>query len=138
MYPMISVKGTQVPKRCIQKQLTDECPPMRDLNSEEQKWSVYDLLCRDADVFSNGPEDLGRNVGSTKLMKQYPRRLPFAERNVASQAVSDMHQQGKIKPSSPWSSPVVLVKKKDASDSVWIIENSIQQRVKVLPFASNR
>ena len=92
----------------------------RDLNAEGQIWEVYDLFCRNADVFSKGPKYFGRanvvrhgiNVRSTEPIKQHPRRLPFAKRNVSSQEVSDVYQQGIIEPSSsPWWSPVVLVKK---------------------------
>ena len=49
-------------------------------------------------------------------IRQPPRRLPLAKRNETDQAVTEMLQQGIIEPSSsPWCSPVVLVKKKDGS-----------------------
>ena len=83
---------------------------------------LYDLLFEFSDVFSEGSHDLGRtdfvqhqiNTGVAAPIRQAPRRLPLARREEAASAVQEMYQQGVIEPSaSPWSSPVVLVKKKD-------------------------
>lgn len=47
---------------------------------------------------------------------QPSRRLPLVVREDAAQVVDDMLKQGVIEPStSPWASPIVLVKKKDVS-----------------------
>ncbi|CAB4012519.1 Retrovirus-related Pol poly from transposon, partial [Paramuricea clavata] len=55
-------------------------------------------------------------TGSAKPIKQPPRRLPLAKRDVACQAVDKMLKDGVIEPStSPWSSPVVLVAKKNGN-----------------------
>src|ERR1700729_1521302 len=49
-------------------------------------------------------------------LKQPPRRIPLAKREEVEEMLEDMQNQGIIEPSqSPWSSPVVLVKKKDGS-----------------------
>ena len=86
--------------------------------------SVYRLLCEYAHLFSKGPEDLGRtdivkhriDTGNAPPIRQTPRRLPLAKREEASQAIRDMREQGVIEPStSPWASPIVLVRKKDGS-----------------------
>ena len=83
---------------------------------------LYDLLFEFSDVFSEGSHDLGRtdfvqhqiNTDVAAPIRQAPRRLPLARREEAASAVQEMYQQGVIEPSaSPWSSPVVLVKKKD-------------------------
>ena len=75
-------------------------------------------------MFSKGPDDIGRtsfvkhkiNTGDAKPIKQVPRRLPYSKRENTCQMISDMQEQGVIEPStSPWTSPVVLVKKKDGS-----------------------
>ena len=94
-----------------------------DLNNNE-KASVADLLCRFEDVFSRGPEDLGRatgvrhsiNTGDASPLKQPPRRVPISRREEITKTIADMEKQGIIEPStSPWCSPVVLVRKKDGS-----------------------
>ena len=56
------------------------------------------------------------DTGTDSPVRQPPRRLPLAQREEARKAVEEMHQQGIIEPSNnPWSSPVVLVEKKDGS-----------------------
>ena len=73
------------------------------------------------DVFNDG---LGHtsvlshhiNTGNSAPIRQYPRRLPYHYRGEVDQQVKDMLQQGVVQPStSPWASPVVLVKKKDGT-----------------------
>ena len=49
-------------------------------------------------------------------LRQPVRRLPLAKREEAEKAVQEMREQDVIEPSaSPWSSPIVLVNKKDGS-----------------------
>ena len=90
-----------------------------DLTAEEAR-QLYDLLHEFSDVFSESSHDLGRtdmvkhliNTGGAAPIRQPPRRLPLAKREEAIGAVKEMYKQGVIEPSaSPWSSPVVLVKK---------------------------
>ena len=75
-------------------------------------------------MFSKSSSDVGRtdivqhriDTGTARPLKQPPRRLPLAKRDVACQAIEDMQREGIIEPStSPWRSPVVLVTKKDGS-----------------------
>ena len=55
-------------------------------------------------------------TGEPPPIRQYPRRLPYHVREEVNRQVNDMLAQGVIQPStSPWSSPIVLVKKKDGS-----------------------
>ena len=87
-----------------------------------QKDALYALLHDYADIFSQGPKDLGQtdlakhwiDTGNAPPLRQAPRRFPLSNREEAQRAIQEMHQQGLIEPStSPWSSPIVLVKKKD-------------------------
>eukprot|EP00794_Sanderia_malayensis_P014447 gene14447-biopygen11547 len=56
------------------------------------------------------------DTGESVPIRQYPRRLPYHYRAEVDRQVNDMLHQGVIQPStSPWASPVVLVKKKDGS-----------------------
>ena len=73
-------------------------------------------------IFFLGPKDLGQtdlaqhriDTGDAPPLRQPPRRLPLSKREEAQRAIQEIHQQGLIEPStSPWSSPIVLVKKKD-------------------------
>ena len=54
------------------------------------------------------------NTGDHTPIRQQLRRKPFALQCDVDQMVGDMLEQGVIQPStSPWASPVVLVRKKD-------------------------
>ena len=103
------------------KPLWDSCRP--NLSDGEQN-RVSDLLLKYIDVFAKSKTDMGRtdivqhkiNTGSAQPIKQPPRRVPYAKRDEAAQEVQRMLDTGVIEPSnSPWSSPVVLVTKKDGS-----------------------
>lgn len=53
------------------------------------------------------------DTGNAKLIKQRPRRVPLALSDEERMAVQQMKEQGVIRESnSPWSSPIVLVRKK--------------------------
>ncbi|KAK3878771.1 hypothetical protein Pcinc_016582 [Petrolisthes cinctipes] len=80
------------------------------------------VQCKLSDVFSQGDMDLGRtalvkhsvNTGNSSPVKQAPRRVAPAKREEMQQAVESMAALGLIERSdSPWSSPIVLVEKKD-------------------------
>ena len=90
----------------------------------EQKQALERVLCEYADVFSQGDHDLGRtslvkhtiNTANHAPIKQPPRRVAPAKREEMQRLVEEMAAQGVIERSdSPWSSPVVLVGKKDGS-----------------------
>lgn len=85
---------------------------------------VLNFLSDFADVFFKNSEDIGHtnivehtiNAGEIYPMKQPARRMPAVKRVEAARRITDMHERGIIEPStSPWSSPVVLVRKKDGS-----------------------
>lgn len=77
-----------------------------------------------ADVFALNDDDMGRtdivqhriDTGNAIPIRQTPRRLPLAKQQEAELLIKKMERDGVIeKSSSPWSSPVVLVLKKDGS-----------------------
>ena len=91
---------------------------------DQDKEKVAEVLTCFQDVFSKGSHDLGRATsvkhdivtGDATPVKQPPRRIPVSRREEAFKAIEDMEKQGIVEPStSPWSSPVVLVRKKDGS-----------------------
>lgn len=94
------------------------------LLEDDEKLTLACALMTYENIFSKGKEDIGRtglvkhtiDVGQARAIKQPPRRLPFAKRQVEKEEVNRMLQQGVIEPStSPWASPVVLVTKKDGT-----------------------
>ena len=87
---------------------------------DQYKEKVAGVLRRFQDVFSKGTDDLGRATsvkhdivtGEATPVRLPPRRIPVSKRE-AFKAIEDMEKQGIVKPStSPWSLPVVLVRKK--------------------------
>lgn len=89
-----------------------------------QKNNLTNLLDEFSDIFSSGPEDLGRtgivkhhiDTGSHPPIKQPPRRVPMHQQETMHKHVEEMLQHSVVKPStSPWASPIVLVKKKDGT-----------------------
>ena len=56
------------------------------------------------------------DTGSSHPIRQPARRLPLHKRAEADTLLKDTLEKGVIEPSSsPWTSPIVLVKKKDGS-----------------------
>ena len=77
-----------------------------------------------ADVFAMDSGELGStelvthtiDTGESPPIKQPARRVPFALHQAVDEMVEKMLSQGVVEPShSPWSSPVVIVEKKDGS-----------------------
>ncbi|GBO44456.1 hypothetical protein AVEN_98108-1 [Araneus ventricosus] len=97
--------------------------------NEEQRTAVRKLLNEFQDLFSTCDVDVGRcnmtqhriNTGDHPPIKQYPRRLPLPRKEEAEHLVKEMVDNGVIEESSgPWSSPIVLVKKKDGSTRFYV------------------
>ena len=93
------------------------------LNPDERS-QLARLLTDFADVFAVSSDDLGHtslvthqiNTGSSQPIRQPARRLPLHKRVETDTLLKDMLKKGVIEPSSsPWTSPIVLVKKKDGS-----------------------
>jgi len=82
------------------------------------------FLADNHDVFSLEEGERGEtsllameiDTGDAPPRKQPPRRMPFLVREEVARQLKNMQQNGVIQPSnSPWSSPVVMVRKKDGS-----------------------
>ncbi|XP_038064919.1 uncharacterized protein LOC119735292 [Patiria miniata] len=85
---------------------------------------LAELLTEFAGAFTGPDGKLGQteltrhtiNTGTATPIRQPPRRLTIHKRQEADRQVKQMLQDGVVEPShSPWSSPVVLVRKKDGS-----------------------
>ena len=91
------------------------------VSSTEQE-ALEELLLQNNDVFALSNDELGTtevthsiDTGVHPPIKQPLRRIPYALRQTVDE-MDDMLRQEVIQPtSSPWGSPVVLVKKKDGS-----------------------
>ncbi|KAK2577752.1 hypothetical protein KPH14_011855, partial [Odynerus spinipes] len=92
--------------------------------SKDQRTSFAAILKEFADVFARDSGQVGQcdlvqhkvNTQGHVPTKQAPRRLPFHRRAEVEELLAKMEEQGVIEKSkSPWSSPIVLVKKKDGS-----------------------
>ncbi|VDI34534.1 Hypothetical predicted protein [Mytilus galloprovincialis] len=58
----------------------------------------------------------GINTGNEAAIKQNPKRIPLHKKQEVKELIHDMLEREVIRPSSsPWSSPIVLVEKKDNS-----------------------
>ncbi|GFY18289.1 retrovirus-related Pol polyprotein from transposon 412 [Trichonephila clavipes] len=92
--------------------------------SPEQKSSAERLFQEFKDVFSRNSSDIGHttvtqhriDTADHPPIKQHPRRLPFAKQEEVGTLLREMQENDIIEPSSsPWASPIVLVRKKDGS-----------------------
>ncbi|GFT73552.1 retrovirus-related Pol polyprotein from transposon 412 [Trichonephila clavipes] len=90
----------------------------------EQKSSTERLFQEFEDVFSRNSSDIGHttvtqhriDTADHPPIKQHPRRLPFAKQEEVGTLLREMQENDIIEPSSsPWASPIVLVRKKDGS-----------------------
>jgi hypothetical protein len=92
--------------------------------NEYEKRVLARLLVEYADVFSRDENDLGLtslaeheiDTGDATPIKLPPRRVPQAFTGEDEKALEKLVNQGSVRPStSPWSSPLQLVRKRDGS-----------------------
>ena len=92
--------------------------------STAEKEKFYTLLISFADVFPDNEDDLGHtemvkhhiDTGSATPIRQPVRQVPKHKQHEAQKLIQRMLDKNIISPSqSPWSSPVILVRKKDGS-----------------------
>ncbi|GFW00893.1 retrovirus-related Pol polyprotein from transposon 412 [Trichonephila clavipes] len=105
------------------QQLTPDLLENAEL-SPEQKSSAERLFQEFEDVFSRNSSDIDHttvtqhriDTADHPPIKQHPRRLPFAKQEEVGTLLREMQENDIIEPSSsPWASPIVLVRKKDGS-----------------------
>jgi len=96
---------------------------------EDQKRQLSELICKYDDCFVGGKYGLGNTsieehtitTQCSKPVKTPVRLLPLSKRKVADELIKELLEKDLIEPStSPWSSPVVIVKKKDGSHRLCI------------------
>ena len=122
--PVASVQeGPQVISEAKQKILCNIVENIDGLNLQEQE-RLYTVLLEFSDVFAESPDDFGRtgrkkheiDTGNSAPIRQHVRRVPPAKRDEVQRLLGEMLQKKVVQPStSPWASPVVLVRKKDGS-----------------------
>ena len=91
--------------------------------TNEQSDQLKNLLKEYSDVFAMSKSELGCcdlvqheiDTDGDSPIKLQPYCLPVIQREKVAQMIHEMKDQGVVKPSSPWSSPIVLVPKKDGS-----------------------
>lgn len=126
----LSQQGTQKsqPVVCEEKGVPEHLQSLYKRSTEgkdeHEKKRIAALLVKYQDTFSKSEWDIGLtdlaehpiNTGQADPIKQRPRRVPLAYAEEEKKAVEDLLQKGIIRKStSPWSSPIVLVKKKSGA-----------------------
>ncbi|CAG2199880.1 unnamed protein product [Mytilus edulis] len=108
--------------------------------SQEQKRGVENLLNEYKDLFAASDRDLGRtnlvrhtiNTGNNAPVKQPPRRTPIHMREEVDRHIDDMLERGVIEPADgPWSSGIVLVKKKDGTTRFCVDYRKVNDLTKI-------
>ncbi len=123
----------EFPTANTSKETVVELPPKIDLRksdlSPEQKGLLLSTLQPFSAVFSKGIGDLGRTnlykhrieTGNQTPSYQRPYRLPQAQHEPVKKQLQEMIEAKVVQPStSPWGSPLVVVKKKDGSDRLCV------------------
>ena len=112
---------------------------IEDTKTSQQQTQLQNLLQRNQDIFASSDEDLGRTdiirhqieTGYERPIKQRAYRTSYTENNIIQQEIDKMLRQGIIRPSiSPWSSPVVLVKKKNGETRFCVNYRKLNQITK--------
>lgn len=117
-----SVTDTNDEKKQMLLELVEECSP--ELSAGERS-IFYSLLLKHADVMASSTADLGQtdrvrhqiNTGTAQPIRQPVRRISPHRRQEVKSLLKQMLDRGVVETSSsPWASPVVLVRKKDGSN----------------------
>ena len=117
-----------VPDNATRRKTTDDVvqhllSDVQDLDNSDKE-RLKSLLNEFKDILSIDDDDLGQtklvyheiDTGDARPIRQPARRLPFHQKAEVRQLLDNMLSRGVIEHSNgPWSSPIVLVKKKDGS-----------------------
>ena len=116
-------QGAKANKQATDKVIQQLLSGVKD-KEQPEKQQLESLLEEFQDVISVGDNDLGHtdmvyhkiDTGDAQPVRQPARRLPFHQKEEVRQLLDDMLSRDIVEPSQgPWSSPIVLVKKKDGS-----------------------
>ena len=108
----------------IPEYLQSVCDEASKGRKRSEKQQIASLLSEYQDIFSRDENDLGLtslaehtiDTGDSRPIKQPFRRVPLAFADEEKKAIDKLVKQGVIRPSSsPWASPLCLVRKKDGS-----------------------
>ena len=117
-----SVQQQDMPPRSREdlRQVVEQCQSLLPTEREE----LFELLDEYQDILATSSSDLGRttkvqhriHTSDHPPVRQPVRRAPAALREQAREELQRMVEKGVVQPSSsPWASPLVLVRKKDGS-----------------------
>ena len=103
---------------------------------EDQRRVLKDIVRRYPDVFTDMPDVIQHQIKLTDdtpiRCKPYP--LPYAMREELRNEVDIMLEMGVVRPStSPYASPIIMVKKKDGSNRVCVDFRKLNKITKVDP-----
>jgi hypothetical protein len=93
--------------------------------TEDQKEKLRALVAEYEHIFSKSDNDLGFHnktklhidTGTNRPIKSNPYKIPYAMQDEVKKMIDEMLANGIIsKSKSPWSSPIVIVKKRDGSN----------------------
>lgn len=127
-----SSQSSNVPVH-LQRLYTESCTELR----AGECHGLAKLLSSYQDVFSTGPNDLGR-TGLVKHdiqtlpgppVKQHPRRMAFEKQVDADRQIKESLESGLASPSqSSWASPIVMVRKKDQTFRLCVDYRALNER----------
>ena len=130
----VSIKNTAVvPPRSealVAGNIVGQYAPVLGLLEPTARLTEVNQLIEFADVFAVSSDDPGHtslvthqiDSGSSHPIRQLVRRLPLHKQAEAHTLLKDMLKKGVIEPSSsPWTSPIVSVKKKDGSTRFCVV-----------------
>jgi hypothetical protein len=110
--------ATQGPCEQLKGVISDAKPNLYAIETK----ALEGLIVKIRDVFAKNSDDFGRtdrvchwiDTGDVRTISQPPPRLPLAKQAEVDNMLDDMKRKEVIEESEgPWSSPVVLVRKKD-------------------------
>ena len=123
---LIKMPITKLQKRnsTVPDHLKDLSERSTSSRTESEKGKLADLLTEFQVSFSKDEWGIGLthlaehsiNTGNAEPIKQPPRRVPMAYAKEEKKVIEDLLEKGVIRKStSPWASPIVLVRKKELS-----------------------
>lgn len=109
-------------------------------NSLDQKQAklAREVILKHSHVFAKSKDDLGRtsvvqhkiDIGNAIPVRQPPRRLPIARKEMVENEIKRMLQNDIIEPSnSPWASGLVVVEKKDGTPRLCVDYRRLNEKV---------